>query len=157
MHRAYRSPEITCPAPCRGRSVFRIVHTGARGGEHHGTVTLVSKGTQPMTDNTLRILRGVDPDAGTSRSRMTRKGLRKGWLKHVTGTDTKGVKGGYQFLGSFVDPGNELDLGSVVVNKTPESGWRAGVTVPRSSEKGDPDTECVMRWTVDGVDLCRRS
>jgi len=104
-----------------------------------------------MTDGTLRILRGVDPDCGTSRSRMQRKGLRKGWLRNVTGTNPKG-KGGYQFDGEFVDPGDELYIGSVVVNKTPENGYRAGIVVPRSAEKGDPNTEGTVRWTVEGVD-----
>ena len=104
------------------------------------TMEQIERAMQASDD--LLIVRPPDPDDGTSRSRMQRKGLRRGWVRHVTSTRT-GEKGAYQFEGDYVNGEAELPRGSLLLRKTPESGadlWL--VVIPGRPWHVGEDTTC---------------
>ena len=73
------------------------------------------------------------PNRYISSSKMARKGLRSGNTRIVSGTD-RSAKGGYQFLGDFIQPGeNEVPVGGVILEQYPERDWAAWIVLPDGS------------------------
>ena len=86
-----------------------------------------------------------DRSCGHSKSKLERKGLRRGSIRQVTGTDP-GAKGGYQLRGPFLD-GSEAELraGSVVAFQTVDRNWKIGVVMPYAK----------ISWVTDEIDGSR--
>ena len=73
------------------------------------------------------------PNRYISSSKMARKGLRSGNTRIVSRTD-RSAKGGYQFLGDFIQPGeNEVPVGGVILEQYPERHWAAWIVLPDGS------------------------
>ena len=73
------------------------------------------------------------PDRYISSSKMARKRLRSGNTRIVSGT-SRSAKGGYQFLGDFIQPGeNEVQVGGVILEQYPERHWAAWIVLPDGS------------------------